>query len=155
MIIEYFLFVQVLFVSSFQTYCIAQHTSVETRIHINQYSVLCSCNTRIFSPLPPIFLFIFFIFYKFLKDFIYLFLKRGREGKREGEKHQCMVASHTSPLGTWSATQACALTGNWTGDPLVCRPGLNTLNDTSLGSFFILKKICYYFLVVHLSVSTV
>ena len=28
------------------------------------------------------------------KDFIYLSLERGREGDREGEKHQCVVASH-------------------------------------------------------------
>ena len=35
----------------------------------------------------------------FFKDFIYLFLERGREGEREGEKHQCVVASHTPPTG--------------------------------------------------------
>ena len=35
----------------------------------------------------------------FLKDFIYLFLERGKEGEREGEKHQCVVASCTPP--TW------------------------------------------------------
>ena len=34
-----------------------------------------------------------------LKDFTYLFLERGREGKREGEKHQCAVASHMPPTG--------------------------------------------------------
>ena len=33
----------------------------------------------------------FIILFKYL---IYLFLERGREGKREGEKHQCAVASH-------------------------------------------------------------
>ena len=33
----------------------------------------------------------------FFKDFIYLFLERGREGEREGEKHQCVVASHMDP----------------------------------------------------------
>ena len=49
--------------------------------------------------------------------FIYLFnlfleRDRGREGEREEEKHQCVVASHMLPLGTWPATQACALTGN-------------------------------------------
>ena len=33
------------------------------------------------------------------KDFIYLFLERGREGEREGEKHQCVVASHVPPTG--------------------------------------------------------
>ena len=33
----------------------------------------------------------------FFKDFIYLFLEKGREGEREGEKHQRMVASHARP----------------------------------------------------------
>ena len=37
----------------------------------------------------------------FFKDFIYLFLERGREGEREreGEKHPCVVASCVSPTG--------------------------------------------------------
>ena len=35
----------------------------------------------------------------FLYDFIYLFLERGREGEREEEKHQCVVASHAPPTG--------------------------------------------------------
>ena len=30
-----------------------------------------------------------------VKDFIYLFIFR--EGEREGEKHQCVIASHMSP----------------------------------------------------------
>ena len=30
--------------------------------------------------------------------FIY-FRQRGREGEREGEKHQCVVASHAPPTG--------------------------------------------------------
>ena len=38
-------------------------------------------------------------FYSFKKDFIYLFLERGEEREREGEKHQCVVASHTPPTG--------------------------------------------------------
>ena len=58
----------------------------------------------------------------FFKDFIYFFLERGRKGQREGEKHQCVVASHMPLLGTWPATQPCAVTGNGTDDPLV--PGL-------------------------------
>ena len=36
------------------------------------------------------------VFY-FLKIFIYLFILRRREGKREGEKHQCVVASCAPP----------------------------------------------------------
>ena len=35
----------------------------------------------------------------FFKIFIYLFLERGREGGREGEEHQCVVASHVPPNG--------------------------------------------------------
>ena len=35
----------------------------------------------------------------FFLRFIYLFLERGREGEREGKKHQCVVASHVPPTG--------------------------------------------------------
>ena len=45
------------------------------------------------------------------KDFIYLFLER-REEEREGGKHQCVVASYTSPIGDL----AC--------NPGMCCPGL-------------------------------
>ena len=37
--------------------------------------------------------------FNFSKDFIYLFLKRAMEGEREGEKHQCVVASCAPPTG--------------------------------------------------------
>ena len=36
-------------------------------------------------------------------------------------------------LGACTTTQACALTGNQTSDPLVCRPALNPLSYTSQG----------------------
>ena len=35
----------------------------------------------------------------YFKDFIYLFLEKGREGEREEQKHQYVVASHVSPTG--------------------------------------------------------
>ena len=52
------------------------------------------------------------VFIYFQLDFIYL------EGKGGRKKYQCVVASHTPPTGdlTWSATQACALTRNRTGE---------------------------------------
>ena len=43
-------------------------------------------------------------------------------------------------LGTWPATQACALTGNQTSDSLVHRPVLNPLSHTSQGRVLILKE---------------
>ena len=39
------------------------------------------------------------------------------------------------PLGTRPAIQACALTGNQTCDPLVCRLALNPLSHTNQGYF--------------------
>ena len=35
----------------------------------------------------------------YFKDFIYLFLERGKGGEREGEKHQCVIASCAPPTG--------------------------------------------------------
>ena len=67
-----------------------------------------------------------------LKKIFYLFFRqKGQEGEREGEKHQCMVASHTPPTGP--TTQACVLTGNQMGDPLIHRLALNPLSHTSQG----------------------
>ena len=61
----------------------------------------------------------------FLKIFFLSLFFRGRKGGRR--------SSHEPSLGTWPTTQACALTVNQTGDPLVCRPALNALSYTSRG----------------------
>ena len=78
-----------------------------------------------------------FYFYLFIfKDFIYLFLEieEGREKERERNINVWLRLMH--PLvGTWPATQACALIGNQTCDPLVCRLVLNPLNHTSQDYF--------------------
>ena len=47
----------------------------------------------------------FFLFSRsnsFFKGFLFLFLQRGEEKEKEGEKHQCVVASHTPPTGDLS-----------------------------------------------------
>ena len=63
---------------------------------------------------------------------------------RKGEKERNMMCeryidwlplAHPQP-GTWRTTQAGALTGNQTSDPLVHRPALSPLKHTSLGSSF-------------------
>ena len=38
-------------------------------------------------------------FFLSFKDFIYLLLERGREGEREKQKHQCVVATWVPPTG--------------------------------------------------------
>ena len=68
----------------------------------------------------------------FKKYFIYLFLGRGREGKREGDKYQCArdtLIGCLLPTPNWG----CALTGNQTGDLSVHTPALNPLSHTSQG----------------------
>ena len=56
----------------------------------------------------------------FLKDFIYLFLERGERKEKEKERNiNVWLPLAYPPPGTWPETQACALTGNQTGNPLV------------------------------------
>ena len=65
----------------------------------------------------------------FLK--ILFIFERGREGEREGEKHQCVVTPPMTPTRDLAATQACTPIRNRTGNPLVHRPVLNPLSHTS------------------------
>ena len=82
-----------------------------------------------------------------LKDFIYLLLERGEGREREGEKDWCgretliTCFSHTPKLGTWLATQACALTRNGTSDLSVCRMTPIPLSNSSQGRTLILKAV--------------
>ena len=57
----------------------------------------------------------------------------GKEKERERNINVQLPLAGLS-LETQPATQACALTGNRTSNPLVCRPALNPLSHTSRGS---------------------
>ena len=63
-------------------------------------------------------------------------------------KHNVWVFLMPPDLGTWPATQACALTGNRTSDPLVHRPALNPLSHTSRGcnDKIFLNQLYFFFL---------
>ena len=74
----------------------------------------------------------FFALVFIFEDFIYLFLEREEGKQKERERNiNVWLPLMCPPLGTWPAAQACALTGNRTGDPLVCRPALNPLSYTN------------------------
>ena len=76
------------------------------------------------------------------KGFIYLFLERVDGKKKERERNIYVWLLLTCPpLGTWPTTQACALTGNWTSNPLVHRPALNPLSHTRQGGMFLITCI--------------
>ena len=56
-----------------------------------------------------------------LRFSLFIFRERGREGERERNINVWLPLMWPL-LGTWPATQACALTGNQTRDPLVHSP---------------------------------
>ena len=64
------------------------------------------------------------------KYFIYFQRGEGREGGRERNINVWLPLMQPLP-GTWPATQACALTGNRSGDPLVHRSALSPVSHTS------------------------
>ena len=80
----------------------------------------------------------FLLFFFFFLKILFIFRERRREGDRETNISVWLPLTHPQ-MGTWPATQACALTGNQTGNPLVCRPVLNPLSYTSQGFRFLLK----------------
>ena len=85
-------------------------------LFLNNYKFIGNCK-EMYREIPKK---LFFNFLNiFSKDFIYLFLERG-EGKER----------NTRPV-----TQACTLTGNQTGGPLLHSPGFNPLNHSSQGRF--------------------
>ena len=49
----------------------------------------------------------------FKRSYLFVFIERGKEGEREGEKHPC--ERETSP-GAEPAAQACVLTGDGISD---------------------------------------
>ena len=92
----------------------------------------------------------------YLKYFIYLFLERGREGEREGEKPQCVVASHAPPTGDLAHNPG--MCPNWDSNQrsFGLQAGAQPLSHTSQGEivvFFYLNKIlisCFVVSDIHL-----
>ena len=80
-----------------------------------------------------------FFFYFFKTFYLFIFRERGREGEREGKKHQCVVASHMAPTGDLPCNPGMYpdWKSNW--QPFGSKPALNPLSYTSQG--------CFYFLV--------
>ena len=77
--------------------------------------------------------FILFYFY-FLKYFIYfIFTQRGREGEKEGEKHQCLAASRAPPTGDLVCNPSMCpdLKSNW--QPFGLQACAQSLSYTSQG----------------------
>ena len=82
----------------------------------------------------------FCTFFFFKKDFVCLFLERGEGREKERERNiNVWLPLMLLLLGTWPATQACALTGIRTHNPLLCSPVLNPLSHISQGHTFLFQ----------------
>ena len=65
----------------------------------------------------------------FSQDVTYLFLQGDEGREKERERNSNRLPLILPQLGTWPATQACALTGNQTGELSVCSPTFNPLSQ--------------------------
>ena len=78
----------------------------------------------------------------FLRFYLFIFRGEGKEKEKERNISVWLTLVHLL-LGTWLATQACALTGNQTGDSLVCKPALNPLTTPAgVWGFYFNKNNC-------------
>ena len=70
------------------------------------------------------------VYSKFLKGILFIIF---REEKGRRKELNVWLLLKCPLLGTWPATQACALTGDQIGNPLVCKLAFNPLSYTSQG----------------------
>ena len=70
-----------------------------------------------------------------LRFYLFIFRARGREGGREGEKHQCVVASHTPPTGDLAHNPGMCPDRESNRWPSGLQEDANPLNHTSQGRF--------------------
>ena len=75
----------------------------------------------------------------FFLRFIF-FLERGRERKREGEKHQCVVASHVAPTGDLAHNPGMCLAWQSNQRPFGLQPARDPLSYASQGSISLTLK---------------
>ena len=73
----------------------------------------------------------------FLKVYLFIFREGGGREKERERNVNVWLPLECPQLGTWLATQACALTGNQTSNPFVHRSALNPLNHTSQGNVIV------------------
>ena len=74
--------------------------------------------------------------------YLFIFRERGGEGERAGNMHVWLLLM-LPLLGTSSTTQACTLTGNQTGNPLVhtkIEAGTQSTEPHQLGQAYFFKK---------------
>ena len=73
------------------------------------------------------------VFILFFRFYLLIFRKKGREGAKEGEKHQCVVAFHVAPTGDLAYNPSMCPDWELTWQPSGLQPTLNPLSYTNQG----------------------
>ena len=77
----------------------------------------------------------------FLRFYLFIFRERRREGEREGENHQCVVASHAPATVDLAHKSGMCPDQESNQQPLVCRMMLNPLSHSSQGPERIFRAV--------------
>ena len=75
--------------------------------------------------------------------FIYFFRERGREGEREGEKHQCVVAPH-APSGDLAPNPGMCPDWESNQQHFGSQPMLNPLSYTSMAGYLTFEDVLLF-----------
>ena len=73
-------------------------------------------------------------FKRVFKDF-FIFRERRREGERDGEKHQCMVASRVPPTGDLTGNPGMCPNWEWNRQPFGLQSGAQSIKPHHPGWF--------------------
>ena len=125
---------------SFQLVRVRFSNIFTSTLHLSEYCLFQMSHIRGYIVISKVWIFLF-CFLDFLLKILCMYVcmyvcrEKGREGERE-RNINVWLPFPCPQLGTWPATQECALTGNRTSNPLVCRPMLNPLSYTSQACFF-------------------
>ena len=119
-----------IFYSDFiRNFCYTFIQNIYISVSIDIFSLNCYYNNYSLRNVSTWSCYSFLFFERF---YFFIFRERGRERERARNINVWLPLTHPI-LGTCPTTQACALTGNWTGVGL--QPTLNPLSYTSQGCY--------------------
>ena len=70
--------------------------ALQLRAHLSHENQHFPCSPKGYKPETPKVPHVLIFFQRF---YLFIFRERGKEGEREGKKHQCVVTSYTPPTG--------------------------------------------------------
>ena len=113
------------------------HTHTQRCVQVCVSACVSTNGCELATPSAPCFFF-------FKRFYLFIFRERRREGEREGEKHQCVVASHEAPTGDLPHNPVMCSDWELNQQPfgVVRRLTLNPRSHTSQGCTLLSSLTC-------------